>query len=72
MILERRGALGGGEPCTNAGGRTWRAYLAGNLCRCGSYLRILAAVQDAAARFSAAHADRSAVGIARPMPTPGR
>ncbi|MCX7624152.1 MAG: (2Fe-2S)-binding protein [Thermomicrobium sp.] len=27
------------------------AYLAGNLCRCGSYLRILAAVQDAAQRL---------------------
>ncbi len=26
-------------------------YLAGNLCRCGSYLRILAAVQDAAQRM---------------------
>ncbi|GBD18080.1 Putative xanthine dehydrogenase YagT iron-sulfur-binding subunit [bacterium HR27] len=47
-------------------------YLAGNLCRCGSYLRILAAVQDAAARLQAAHADRSDVGIARSMPTPGR
>jgi len=29
-------------------------YLAGNLCRCGSYLRILAAVQDAVRRASAA------------------
>ncbi|MFN3337507.1 MAG: (2Fe-2S)-binding protein [Thermomicrobium sp.] len=27
------------------------AYLTGNLCRCGSYLRILAAVQDAARRL---------------------
>lgn len=27
------------------------AYLAGNLCRCGSYLRILAAVEDAARRL---------------------
>ncbi len=31
-------------------------YLAGNLCRCGSYLRILAAVEDAAERLARANA----------------
>ena len=30
-----------------------RAYLAGNLCRCGSYVKILDAVMDAAARLRA-------------------
>ena len=30
-----------------------RAYLAGNLCRCGSYVKILDAVLDAAARLRA-------------------
>jgi carbon-monoxide dehydrogenase small subunit len=28
-----------------------RAYLAGNLCRCGSYVKIQEAVLDAAARI---------------------
>ncbi len=31
-----------------------REFLAGNLCRCGSYLKILDAVDDAAARMAAA------------------
>jgi aerobic-type carbon monoxide dehydrogenase small subunit (CoxS/CutS family) len=29
-------------------------YLAGNLCRCGSYLKILAAVRNAARRLRSA------------------
>jgi carbon-monoxide dehydrogenase small subunit/isoquinoline 1-oxidoreductase alpha subunit/xanthine dehydrogenase YagT iron-sulfur-binding subunit len=31
-----------------------RAYLSGNLCRCGSYVKILAAVMDAKERLSRA------------------
>jgi aerobic-type carbon monoxide dehydrogenase small subunit (CoxS/CutS family) len=29
-----------------------KAYLAGNLCRCGSYVKILAAVQSAASKLA--------------------
>ena len=29
-----------------------RAYLAGNLCRCGSYVKILDSVMDAAGRLA--------------------
>jgi aerobic-type carbon monoxide dehydrogenase small subunit (CoxS/CutS family) len=34
-----------------------RAHLAGNLCRCGSYYAILAAVSDAAGRLSGQRPD---------------
>jgi len=39
-----------------------RDYLAGNLCRCGSYVKILDAVLDAAARL------RGAAAVERPRP----
>jgi aerobic-type carbon monoxide dehydrogenase small subunit (CoxS/CutS family) len=39
-----------------------RAYLAGNLCRCGSYVKILDAVLDAAGRL------RGEAAVERPRP----
>ena len=36
-----------------------REYLAGNLCRCGSYVKIMGAVLDAAGRLRAEHATRA-------------
>lgn len=51
FILATRAMLDEGEPVTR---ESACAYLAGNLCRCGSYVKILDAVEDAAARRDAA------------------
>ena len=47
FILTTKAMLDEGEPVTR---ESACAYLAGNLCRCGSYVKILDAVEDAAAR----------------------
>lgn len=51
FILTTKAMLDEGQPVTR---ESACAYLAGNLCRCGSYVKILDAVEDAAARRDAA------------------
>lgn len=50
FLLTTKAMLDEGEPVTR---ESACAYLAGNLCRCGSYVKILDAVEDAAARRDA-------------------
>lgn len=47
FLLTTKAMLDEGTPVTR---ESACAYLAGNLCRCGSYVKILDAVEDAAAR----------------------
>lgn len=44
-----------------------KAYLAGNLCRCGSYLKLLAAVQSAAKKLANGTQEQGGHPYARPV-----